>query len=89
MDHPLLPTGCSQRAGLDSSELWSGHHFRPRFGQCTARNEAAFGGERAIKQANFRLLPVSGWGNRVKPTQTAKPRKITVCGAQRKPVFRS
>jgi len=51
--------------------------------------EAAFGGERAIKQANFRLLPVSRWGNWVKPTQTAKPRKIAVCGAQRKPVFRS
>ena len=27
MDHPLLPTARSQRAGLDSSELWGGHYF--------------------------------------------------------------
>ena len=38
--------------------------------------------------SNLGLLPVSGW-DRVKPTQAAKPRKITVCGAQCKPVFHS
>ena len=46
-------------------------------------------GNARLSEANLSLLPVSGWWNRVKPTQTAKPRKITVCGAQRKPVFHS
>jgi hypothetical protein len=46
-------------------------------------------GSARLSEANLGLSPVSGWGNRVKPTQTAKPRKITVRGAQRKPVFHS
>ena len=46
-------------------------------------------GNARLSEANLCLLPVSGYGNRVKPTQTAKPRKITVCGAQCKAVFHS
>jgi hypothetical protein len=45
-------------------------------------------GSARLSKTNLGLLPVSGW-DRVEPTQTAKPRKITVCGAQRKTVFHS
>jgi hypothetical protein len=73
------PFGCGERsAALVPANDWRGHQ------RCSSwiRHPVI----RWI-EANLGLLPVSGWENRVKPTQTAKPRKITVCGVQRKPVF--
>ena len=65
--------------------------FQPlALGSPSAPMQLLLGGEPArLSEANLGLLPVSGRGNRVKPTQAAKPRKITVCGAQCKPVFHS
>jgi hypothetical protein len=47
-----------------------------------------FSGSARLSERNLGLLRVSEL-DRVKPTQTAKPRKITVCGAQCKAVFHS